>query len=99
MTTTPHTIPVNKNGISDQWWNYWNYQGPKPDRDFIEKFWMEKLDTYAATKVRETLEQLLEEVGPIKKLGKDHATPDDDFNLGIISEHTRITQLITSKLG
>lgn len=28
--------------ISEAWWNYWNYQGT-PDRDFIERWWLEAL--------------------------------------------------------
>lgn len=48
--------------ISEAWWNYWNYMG-KPDRDFIEKWWLEKLSQSKA----ETIKECIEKIKEIKK--------------------------------
>lgn len=70
--------PEWRKSISNAWWNFWNYQGT-PDRDFIERFWLERIDPLLSRHSQTVRNQCLEEVE--KEIeGLETAYPIDVFS-------------------
>lgn len=55
--------------LSEQWWNYWNYQGGTPLRDEIEKFWLSKIGSLLKEERIAVLSETNKEISTFWKQG------------------------------